>query len=105
LIQDIGRLVRWSIYLIAFAVAMTFLGVTVGWPSNVVVVILILGVLMVNPMVENIAAGLLMTLRPSFFVGDQIQTDDYRSTVTEIGSRTTTTADEDPSSLDGPATT
>ncbi len=64
LIQDIGRLVRWSIYLIAFAVAMTFLGVTVGWLSIVVIVILILGLLMVKPMVENIAAGLLMTLRP-----------------------------------------
>jgi small conductance mechanosensitive channel len=89
LIQDIGRLVCWSIYLIAFAVAMTFLGVTVGWLSIVVVVILILGLLMVKPMVENIAAGLLMTLRPSFSVGDQIQTDDYRGTVTEIGSRTT----------------
>lgn len=89
LIQDIGRLVRWSIYLIAFAFAMTFLGVTVGWLSIVVIVILILGVLMVKPMVENIAAGLLMTLRPSFSVGDQIQTDDFRGTVTEIGSRTT----------------
>jgi small-conductance mechanosensitive channel len=85
LIQDIGRLVRWSIYLIAFAVAMIFLGATVGWLSNVVVAILILGVLMAKPMVENIGAGLVMTLRPSFSVGDQIQTDDYRSTATEIG--------------------
>jgi small conductance mechanosensitive channel len=89
IIEDLGRLVRWLVYLIAFALALTLLGVTVGWLSIVVVVIIILGVLMVKPMVENIAAGLLMTLRPSFSVGDQIQTDDYRGTVREIGSRTT----------------
>ena len=52
MIQDIGRLVRGSIYLIAFAFANTFLGVTVGWLSIVVIVILILGVLMVKPMVQ-----------------------------------------------------
>jgi len=81
--------VKWLVYLIAFAIAMTFLGVTVGWLSIVVVVILIMALLMVKPMVENIAAGMLMTMRPSFAVGDQIQTDKYRGTVTEIGSRTT----------------
>lgn len=89
LVQDIGRLIRWSVYLIAFALAMTFLGVTVGWLSIVVIVILILGLLMVRPMVENIAAGLLMTVRPSFSIGDQIQTDEYKGVVSEIGSRTT----------------
>ena len=89
IVTDVGRLVKWLVYLIAFAVAMTFLGVTVGWLSIVVVVILLLAVLMVKPMVENIAAGMLMTMRPSFNVGDQIQTDEYRGTVTEIGSRTT----------------
>ena len=89
IVNDVGRLVKWLVYLIAFAIAMTFLGVTVGWLSIVVVVILIMALLMVKPMVENIAAGMLMTMRPSFEVGDQIQTDKYRGTVTEIGSRTT----------------
>ena len=89
IINDVGRLVKWLVYLIAFAIAMTFLGVTVGWLSIVVVVILIMALLMVKPMVENIAAGMLMTMRPSFAVGDQIQTDAYRGTVKEIGSRTT----------------
>jgi len=89
IILDVGRLVKWLVYLIAFALALTFLGVTIGWLSIVVVVILILGILMVKPMVENISAGLLMTMRPSFTVGDQIQTDDYRGVVKEIGSRTT----------------
>lgn len=89
IVQDLGRMGRWAVYLIAFALALTFLGVTVGWLSIVVVVILILGVLMVKPMVENIAAGLLMTMRPSFSVDDQIQTDKYRGIVKEIGSRTT----------------
>lgn len=90
IINDVGRLVKWLVYLIAFAIAMTFLGVTVGWLSIVVVVILIMALLMVKPMVENIAAGMLMTMRPAFAVGDQIQTDKYRGTVEEIGSRTTT---------------
>ena len=89
IIQDVGRLVKWLVYLIAFALTLTMLGVTIGWLSIVVVVILILGILMVKPMVENISAGLLMTMRPSFNVGDQIQTDAYRGVVKEIGSRTT----------------
>lgn len=89
IIMDVGRLVKWLVYLIAFALTLTLLGVTIGWLSIVVVVILILGILMVKPMVENISAGMLMTMRPSFSVGDQIQTDAYRGVVTEIGSRTT----------------
>lgn len=89
LVQDIGRLIRWSVYLIAFALAMPLLGVTVGWLPIVVIVILILGLLMIRPMVKNIAAGLLMTVRPSFTIGDQIQTDEYKGVVSEIGSRTT----------------
>lgn len=70
-----------------FALAITLLGVTVGW--LLIIVILILGLLMIRPMVENIAAGLLLTVRPSFTIGDQIQTDEYKGVVSEIGSRTT----------------
>jgi small-conductance mechanosensitive channel len=89
IVNDAARLVKWLVYLIAFAIAMTLLGVTVGWLSIVVIVILVMALLMVKPMVENIAAGMLMTMRPSFAVGDQIQTDEYRGIVTAIGSRTT----------------
>ena len=40
-------------------------------------------------MMENIAAGTLLTVRPSFGVDDQVETAGYRGTVEEIGSRST----------------
>ena len=87
--QDGGRLLRWLVYLIALAWALSIVGVSVGWVAVVVAVVLVLGVLMAKPMIENSAAGLLLTLRPVYAVGDQIDTVGYEGTVTKIGSRTT----------------
>ena len=88
LVQDGGRLARWLVYLIA-AWALSLIGVSVGWVVVVVGVVLLLGFLMAKPMVENLAAGLLLTMRPAFGVGDQIDAAGYRGTVVEIGSRST----------------
>jgi small-conductance mechanosensitive channel len=87
--RDSGRLLRWLVYLIALAWALSIVGVSVGWVAVVVAVVLVVGVLMVKPMIENSAAGLLLTLRPVYAVGDQIDTVGYEGTVTKIGSRTT----------------
>ena len=89
LVKDIGRLTKWFTYLIAVAWALSLLGVNVGWVAIVVAVVVIFGFLMAKPMVENIAAGTLLTVRPSFGVGDQVETAGYRGTVEEIGSRST----------------
>jgi small-conductance mechanosensitive channel len=89
LVTDAGRLAKWFVYLVAAAWAMSLLGVSVGWLAIVVGVVAIFGFLMAKPMVENISAGTLLTVRPAFGVGDQIETAGYRGTVEEIGSRST----------------
>jgi small-conductance mechanosensitive channel len=89
LVKDVGRLAKWFTYLIAVAWALSLLGVNVGWVAIVVAVVVVFGFLMARPMVENIAAGTLLTVRPSFGVGDQVEAAGYRGTVEEIGSRST----------------
>ena len=86
---DLGRLVKWLVYLSGFALAMSILGVNVGFLSVVFAFALIIAALMLKPMVENSASGILLLARPSFSVGDQIETTVFRGTVEEIGSRAT----------------
>ena len=87
--DDGARVARWFVFLVALAVALSILGVGVGWVTIIVVVLLVFGVLMLRPMVENTAAGLLLTIRPVYNVGDQIETIGYEGTVTSIASRST----------------
>ena len=75
--------------LIALAWAVSLLGVEVGWFALVVASGLIVFVLMVRPLVENLAAGLLLQSRPSFGIGDQIETNGYRGDVISITARST----------------
>lgn len=86
---DGARITRWFVFLVALAWALNILGVGVGWVTIIVVVVLIFGVLMLRPMVENTAAGLLLTIRPVYNVGDQIESLGYEGTVTQIASRST----------------
>ena len=51
---------------------------------------LIVGALALKPMIQNSASGILLLARPSFSVGDQIKTREFRGTVENIGSRSTT---------------
>lgn len=89
LVIDGARAARWFVFLVALAWALSILGVGVGWVTIIVVIVLVFGVLMLKPMVENAAAGLLLTIRPVFNLGDQIETLDYEGTVTKITSRST----------------
>ena len=88
-VNDGARVARWFVFLVALAWALSILGVGVGWVTIIVVVLLVFGVLMLKPMVENTAAGLLLTIRPVYNVGDQIETIGYEGTVTSIASRST----------------
>ena len=85
----VGRSVRWLVMLIALAWAVSLLGVQVGWFALVVASGLVVFVLMVRPLVENLAAGLLLQSRPSFGIGDQIETNGYRGDVISITARST----------------
>jgi small-conductance mechanosensitive channel len=84
-----GRIARWLVLLIALAWGLSLLGVTVGWVVIVVGFVVIVGFLMVKPMIESTAAGLLLEMRPSFSESDLIQTAGYLGTVVKIDSRTT----------------
>ena len=89
IIADVARGAKWLVYLTAFAVALGLVGADVGWVAIVTVVVLVVVVLTVRPMVQNTAAGLVLTARPAFGVGDQIEAMGVRGTVLSIGSHTT----------------
>ena len=75
--------------IVGLAMSMSFFGVDVGWFTVTVALVLVLAVLMLRPLVENLAGGLLLQTRPSFRIGDEIETKEARGKVTEINARTT----------------
>jgi small-conductance mechanosensitive channel len=93
--DDVGRIAKILVYFVAGAIALSILNVNVGFLSLLFALALVLGALMLKPMVENSASGMLLLARPSFSVGDQIRTTDFRGTVEEIGSRTTVLRTDD----------
>ena len=84
-----GRGAQWFVYLVALGWALSLLGLGVGWVAVIVVVVLVVAVLMLRPMVENAAAGMLLTLRPAYDAGDRILTLGYEGSVESIGTRST----------------
>ncbi len=85
----VGRSIRWLVMIIAVAWAVSLFGVEVGWFALVVAFVVLIAILMVRPLVENLAAGLLLQSRPSFAIGDQIETNGYRGDVLSITARST----------------
>lgn len=92
---DVARITKFLVYLIAGAIALSIFNVNVGFLSLLFAIALVLGALMLKPMVENSASGMLLLARPSFSVGDQIHTTEFRGTVEQIGSRTTVLRTDD----------
>ena len=89
LIEDVGRFAKWFVWLVALGVALAILGAHVGWLSIAAVFTIGIGILALRPMIENTAAGLVLTVRPAWTLGDQIEFDGYRGKVIEIGSHST----------------
>ncbi|MEA2002705.1 MAG: mechanosensitive ion channel [Actinomycetota bacterium] len=75
--------------IVGVAISMSLFGVNVGWFTVTVALVLVLAVLMLRPLIENLAGGLLLETRPSFRIGDEIETEGVRGEVTEINARTT----------------
>jgi small-conductance mechanosensitive channel len=75
--------------IVGVAISMSFFGVDVGWFTVTVALVLVVAVLMLRPLVENLAGGLLLQTRPSFRIGDEIEIQGVRGEVTEINARTT----------------
>lgn len=84
-----GRAGRYLVLLVAGSFALNLVGVDVGWAVAVAAICLVVVVLIMRPMVENAAAGLLLQSRPSFAVGDEIVVEGYTGKVIEISARTT----------------
>jgi small-conductance mechanosensitive channel len=74
---------------IGLAISMSLLGVDIGWFTVTIALVAIVFVLMVRPLIENLAAGMLLETRPSFSIGDEIETNGYTGEVVEINVRST----------------
>jgi small conductance mechanosensitive channel len=83
------RLSRTAVVIIGVAVAVSMMGVSVQWFTVVVIFIGLVAVLMLRPLVENFSAGLLLEVRGSFVVGDEIQSNGHEGEVQAINGRTT----------------
>lgn len=86
---DVAAGVRWLIYLLAIGIAFRVIGVDVAWFALAAIVVLLVAVLVVRPQVENLAAGIVLTVRPAFSLGDVIEVDRRVGSVVEIGSHST----------------
>jgi small conductance mechanosensitive channel len=78
LVYDVSRGAQGLIWPSAGAIALSLIGVGESWIVLVLIVVLLLVVLTVRPQIQNTSAGLVLTMRPSFGVGDQIEVMDTR---------------------------
>ena len=88
-VQDVARFAKWLVWLLAIGIALAILGADIGWLSVAAVFTIGIGILALRPMIENTAASLVLTIRPSWTIGDQIEFDGNRGKVVEIGSHST----------------
>ena len=86
---DAAAGVRWLIYLIAIGAAANVVGAHIVWFGLAAIVFLVVAVLVLRPQVENLAAGLVLTTRSAFALGDVIEVDRQVGSVVEIGSHST----------------
>jgi len=85
----IKRLTRAVVIIIGVAVAVSRMGVSVQWFTIVAIFIGVVALLMLRPLVENFSAGLLLEVRGSFAVGDEIESNGHEGEVRIINGRTT----------------
>jgi small-conductance mechanosensitive channel len=83
------RLAGAAVMIVGVAVSVSLFGVSVRWFTVVVVFIGLIAVLMLRPLVENFSAGLLLEVRGSFVVGDEIESNGQEGEVRVINGRTT----------------
>ena len=86
---DAAAGVRWLIYLVAIGAAANVVGVNIVWFGLAAIVFLVVAVLVLRPQVENLAAGIVLTTRSSFALGDVIEVDRQVGSVVDIGSHST----------------
>ena len=82
-----ARLVRWTIIIIGTSWALSFVGLSIGWLALTVAAVLAVLVLILKPQLEGLASAVIVTTRPAFDVGDEIEILDYTGTIVEVTSR------------------
>jgi small conductance mechanosensitive channel len=85
----VRRLARSAVIVVGVAIAVSLVGVSVQWFTVVVIFVGLIAVLMLRPLVENFSAGLLLEVRGSFVVGDEIESNGHEGEVKIINGRTT----------------
>ncbi len=84
-----NRGVRVLVAFVGLAISMSLLGVKVGWFTVTLGLVAIVAFLMIRPLIENLAAGLVLETRPSFTTGDEIETNGIQGEVIAINARST----------------
>jgi small conductance mechanosensitive channel len=84
-----ARAARWAVYFIGAAWSLSFLGASVSWFAITLALVGVLVVMIARPMLEKFAAGVALTTRPAFGVGDDVGIGDFKGTVLEITNRST----------------
>ncbi|MDX2380580.1 MAG: mechanosensitive ion channel, partial [Acidimicrobiia bacterium] len=90
--------------IVLFAVAMSLFGVSVAWFTVVLAAVLLVGVLMLRPFLENFSAGLLLEVRSPFAVDDEIETNGHEGSVEAVSGRTTVLRTRDGRRINIPST-
>jgi small conductance mechanosensitive channel len=83
------RAARWVVYFVGGAWSLSFLGASVNWFAITLALVGVLVVMIAKPMLEKFAAGVALTTRPAFGVGDDVGIKDFKGTVLEITGRST----------------
>ncbi len=84
-----ARSARWVVIFVGMAWSLSFVGADLGWFAITIVFVVVVAVLAAKPMLEKFAAGVALTSRPAFTVGDEIGIKDYEGEVLEITGRST----------------
>jgi small conductance mechanosensitive channel len=83
------QVLRWGIVALTLAWALNIVGLDLGWLTIIVVVLVVAGALTIRPLAENLASGLMLTTRPAFGVGDEIEIDGVSGEIIEFTDRST----------------
>lgn len=84
-----ARLVRWAIVLVGGSWSLSLVGVSLGWFTLAVVLLLVAVGLVVRPQIESLGASVVLTTRPAYTIGDEIEVLGRRGEVVDVTSRST----------------
>ena len=85
----VARSVRSLVFIVGLPLSLSLVGVDVGWFTVVVLLVAVIAILMLRPLIENLAAGLLLQSRPAFNIGDEIESNGFVGDVDLITVRST----------------